>query len=136
MKILIVDDDLVCRMLLQDILTPYGNCHTAVNGKEAVKAFCIAAGKKDPYDLICLDIMMPEMDGQETLKEIRRLEKENNIAGSDQVKIIMVTALGDAKSIMESFVKGQCEAYVTKPITVDSILKQVRKLGLIDHEEG
>lgn len=135
MKILIVDDDLVCRMLLQDILAPYGNSHTAVNGKEAVKAFAIARGKKEPYDLIFLDIMMPEMDGQEALKEIRRMEKEKNIAGSDQVKIIMVTALGDAKNIMESFVKGQCEAYVTKPITVNGILKQVRKLGLIDHEE-
>jgi len=132
MKILIVDDDLVCRMLLQDILAPYGNCHTAVNGKEAVKAFSIATGKKEPYDLICLDIMMPEMDGQETLKEIRRLEKDKNIAGSDQVKIIMVSALGDAKNIMESFVKGQCEAFVTKPITVDGILKHVRKLKLID----
>ena len=131
MKILIVDDDMVCRMLLQDILAPYGNSHTAVNGKEAVKVFSIAWGKKEPYDLILLDIMMPVMDGQETLKEIRRMEKEKNIAGSDQVKIIMVTALGDAKNIMESFVKGQCEAYVTKPITVDSILKQVRKLGLI-----
>lgn len=134
MKILIVDDDLVCRMLLQDILTPYGKCHTAVNGKEAIKAFSIAMGKKEPYDLIFLDIMMPELDGQETLRELRRLEKDKNIAGSDQVKIIMVTALGDAKNIMESFVKGQCEAYVTKPITVDSILKHVRRLGLIDNK--
>ena len=72
MKTLIVDDDFTNRLLLQEILKVHGPVHVAVNGKEAVEAVAAARdNKEDPYDLICLDIMMPEMDGQEDLKIIR-----------------------------------------------------------------
>ncbi|NCC53452.1 MAG: response regulator, partial [Spartobacteria bacterium] len=71
MKTLIVDDDFTNRILLQAIMEEYGVAHIAVNGREAVDAVCMAMDDGVPYDLVCLDIMMPEMDGQEALKAIR-----------------------------------------------------------------
>lgn len=103
MKVLIVEDDFVSRRLMQGILSPYGICHVAVNGREAVEAFKIAINELDPYQLICLDIMMPEMDGHEALREIRRFEEEEGI--TSRVKVIMTTALNDPQTIMKSNVR-------------------------------
>ena len=131
MKALIVEDDFVCRLLLQEILNPYGEIHVAVDGKEALEACDLAWQKEKPYDLICLDIMMPGMDGQTVLKEIRKKEAERNIHGLDGVKIFMTTALKDKKNIMKSF-KSQCEVYLVKPIDGSKLLEHIRAFDLID----
>ena len=131
MKALIVEDDFVCRLLLQEILNPYGEIHVAVDGKEALEACDLAWQKEKPYDLICLDIMMPGMDGQTVLKEIRKKEAERNIHGLDGVKIFMTTALKDKKNIMKSF-KSQCEVYLVKPIDGSKLLEHIRVFDLID----
>lgn len=128
MKILIVEDDFTARCLLQEILKPYGDCHVAVNGKEALEAFRDALDEDKPYDLLCLDIMMPEMNGHETLKAVRAEEIKRDIHGLDGVKVIMTTALSDPKNIMRSF-REQCEAYVTKPIDTETLLKEIKALG-------
>ena len=130
MKTLIVEDDFVSRRLLQAILSPYGRCEVATNGKEAVQAFELAWQEKDPYNLICLDIMMPEMDGLQVLAEVRRIEDEKGIDGLSGVKIVMTTALDDPRSIMKAF-KQQCEDYLIKPIDRPKLLEKVRNLGLI-----
>jgi len=135
MKSLVVEDDFISRTMLQEILSPYGICHVAANGQECMAAFNQALTKGEPYDLICLDIMMPEMDGQTALKQLRLMEQEKGIGGSDLVNVIMVTALNDAKNIMHSFMKGTCQAYLTKPINANDLLAQCRKLGLIGEEE-
>ena len=131
MKTLIVEDDFLARSLLSTILSEYGTCHVAVNGKEALEAIERAFKESDPYDLICLDIMMPVMDGQETLLGLRRMEEGLGIKGADTTKVIMVTAIDDSKNIMKAFRQGQCEAYLTKPIDRRKLIGHVRDLGLI-----
>lgn len=79
MKSLIVEDDFTSRFVLQEFLAPYGQTHIAVNGKEPMEAVGISAKENKPYDLICLDIMMPEMDGHAVLKAIRIIEEEKGI---------------------------------------------------------
>lgn len=130
MKSLIVDDDFFSRRILQTILSSYGECHVAVDGKEAIFAVEQAIAEESPYDLICLDIMMPEMDGQEVLKTIRQIEGRKNISGNDGVKIIMTTALDDSGNIKEAF-REQCEAYLIKPISKSKLLKIIEDFGLI-----
>ena len=132
MKTLVAEDDFVSRTVLQEILTPYGACHLAVDGEEALAAYDRSIIIGEPYDLICLDIMMPKLDGQEVLRRIREREKEQGIGGSDMAKILMVTALGDPKNIMTALVKGSCEGYLVKPIRRDKLLGQLRKLGMIE----
>jgi two-component system, chemotaxis family, chemotaxis protein CheY len=63
MRCLIVEDDFVGRKLMQKYLSDYGECDVAVDGEEAVEAFRQAVENETPYDLICLDIMMPNMNG-------------------------------------------------------------------------
>jgi two-component system chemotaxis response regulator CheY len=130
MKFLIVEDDFTARKLLQMYLSDYGRCFTAVNGSEAIQAFRDALDEDDPYDLICLDIMMPEIDGLEVLKTIRKLEQQHGINQLDRVKIIMITARDDSKDVMDSFRDG-CEAYIVKPVKKEKFLLEIKKLGLI-----
>ena len=131
MKTLIVEDDFTSRLLLQEILKNYGAVHIAVNGKEAVAAACTAMDAGEPYNLICLDIMMPEMNGMDALKEIRGTEQARGILLTRGAKVIMTTALDGAKNIMEAF-QGLCDAYLVKPIAKPALIKQMHRLGLID----
>jgi len=110
MKILIAEDDFTSRLLLQGFLKNYGTSHVAVNGKEAVDAVRASLEADEPYDLICLDIMMPEMDGQEALRQIRKLE--------------------EAKGILSTH--GACDSYLTKPIRKVDLLDKMRDLKLIE----
>ncbi len=130
MKTLIVDDDFTNRLLLQEILKKYGPVHIAVNGKEAVEAISKAMETDEYYDLVCLDIMMPEMDGQEALRKIRGLETTKGIISTDGVKIIMTTALGDVKNPVNSF-ESLCDGYIVKPIDKAKLIKELHKLSLI-----
>jgi len=130
MRTLIVEDDFTSRLLLQSLLGRYGECHIAVNGREAVDTFRRAWESGQPYDLICMDIMMPEMDGQSAVREIRACEKGQGTLSATGVKIIMTTALDDVKNVVESF-KLLCDAYVFKPIDTGSLLDHLRFLRLI-----
>jgi two-component system chemotaxis response regulator CheY len=130
MRTLIVEDDFSSRLLLQKFLEPYGECHIAVNGREAVDAFRLARRDGPPYDLICLDIMMPEMDGQTVLKEIRALEKDAGIPEGDGVKILMTTSLKDGKNVMTAF-RELCDAYLVKPVDRAKLLESLHKFRLI-----
>ena len=120
MKILIVDDDLVSRKYLHGILRRYGYCEIAANGKEAVEYVRASIERKDPYDLVFLDIMMPEMDGDETLEVIRNMEEKAEISSGQGAKIAMISALNDKKNILSSFSKG-CEYYLVKPVHHEKI---------------
>jgi len=130
MKCLIVEDDFAARKLLQIFLSDYGDCFIAVNGNEAVEAVQEALNEGKPYDLICLDIMMPEMDGHQALKAIRRIEGEYGIGGLDSVKVIMTTALNKSENVFGAFRSG-CEAYIVKPVIKEKLLEEMEKLDLM-----
>lgn len=130
MKILIVDDDFVCRKVLVNFLKEYGECDIAANGSEAVEAFEDSLQNNEKYDLICLDIMMPEISGQDTLKKIRELELKNGITGLNCTKIIMITALDDPENIKTAF-REQCEGYFIKPVDKVNLVEKLEELGLV-----
>jgi len=127
-RILIVEDDTVSRLLLKGMLASYGSCDVALNGKEGLDAFIAAHDERQPYSLVCLDIMMPVMDGQEVLRRLRAHEDKLGIQGLDGVKVLMITALDDYKNIMDAF-RNQCEGYVVKPIDRAKVNAQMTALG-------
>ena len=132
MRVLIVEDDFTSRKLLQKFLSPYGECDIAVDGEEAIEAYKLSWLKNEPYDLICMDIMMPKVDGQQALREIRDIEKEMNIKAADEVKVIMTTVLDDPKNVFRAFNHGGAASYIVKPIRKQTLLEEMRKLGLIE----
>jgi len=130
MKTLIVEDDFISRLLLQEFLKGYGPSHVAVNGKEAVEAVRLALNRGDPYHLICLDIMMPEIDGQEALRLIRLLEEEKEVFGARRARIIMTTSLADRQNVIKA-AEARCDHFLVKPIEKARLLTALRDLGLI-----
>ncbi len=134
MRTLIAEDDFIARKYLKEIMSPYGDCDVVVDGEEAVQAFRLAWQEKKPYDLICLDIMMPKMDGQEALKQIREIEKSIGIKGSAEVKVIMITALSDPKNVFEAYYKGGATSYIVKPIDRAKLIEELRSFNLIQGE--
>jgi len=119
LKFLIVEDEFISRYLLQEFLTPYGNSHVAIDGYEAIMAFKNAMIEKKPYHMICLDIMMPGLDGRQVAKEIRRLEKE--MGDSLSCKVVMTTALDDQNIKDELLQAKHCDAYLTKPLRFEDL---------------
>jgi two-component system chemotaxis response regulator CheY len=129
MRFLIVEDDMISAALLKSILSPFGECSVAETGTAAVKAVESSLNNREPYTLICLDIMLPGIDGQAVLRRIRGMEQERNILGLDGAKTIMITALGDNRNIMEAF-RSQCDGYVVKPIRKEKVLEQLHLMGI------
>ena len=130
MKILLAEDDFATRKFMVNFLSKYGECDVTVDGMEAVDAFMMALADGEPYDLICLDIMMPVMDGYQALVGIRNLEKERNIPNEQAVKVIMTTALNDESNVKMAFELG-CTVYSGKPIDQERFEAAMKKLGLI-----
>lgn len=131
MKSLVVDDEITTRMLLDRMLSEYGQCDTASNGKEAVEAFLLAVKEGKPYDLICLDIKMPESTGDEVLEEIRKIEENIGVSEQNKAKIIMATSVNDEEMVLNTVVNLGCNSYILKPITKNKVVKNLKELDLI-----
>lgn len=135
MKVLLAEDDFASRKFMDKYLSQFGECDVTVDGEEAVSAFMMALEDEVPYDLVCLDVMMPVLDGYQVLKAIRDIEKEKKIPKSKKVKIIMTTALNEERNVKKAFELG-CEAYSGKPIDIEKFEKVLEKLGLISEKRA
>ena len=136
MKCLVIDDDFDSRRLLQKILHPFAYVDVATDGEEGVLAFHQALKENDPYQLITLDLVMPNSDGQQALREIREIEKEMGIPEKNGVKIIVVSGLDDNQEIHDAFFLGKATSYMVKPIRRQILLEEVENLGLPLNERG
>ena len=130
MRVLLVEDDFSSRLVLQTFLSKHGECHVAVNGKEAVDAFRSALEHGQRYHLICMDIMMPELDGRQALRQIRDLEEKFGILSTAGAKIIMTTAVNDVKEVGRCF-HELCDSYLVKPIDLATLLGQMKSYQLV-----
>src|SRR5258708_19166891 len=102
MNPLIVDARGANRHVLQRMLGRFGPCEMAADGAQAIAALTRALDEGRPFGLVCLDIMMPGMDGQQALAAIRALEAGRGIHNGKRVKIFMVTAVQDASAVTSS----------------------------------
>jgi two-component system chemotaxis response regulator CheY len=130
LRALLVEDHFISRLLLQTFLSRYGDCHIAVNGLEAVEACRISLEQGQPYDLICMDIMMPEMDGREAVRQIRAMEEARGILSTHGSKIIMTTAISEVKEVISCF-QDLCDAYLAKPIDLAQLVAHMKAYDLI-----
>lgn len=147
MRILIVEDDLISRKLLEKILSPVGRCDLAASGDEAIRLFGQRIAEGQGYRLVCLDIMLPAIDGQQVefarrgvlpgadgqqvLKALRLMEREHCIPRAKQARIFMISALSSAEHIREAFERGGCDEYIIKPVDRATLYSLLAKQGLI-----
>ncbi len=124
MRILIAEDDFATRRFLLNLLKGYGQCDLTVDGLETVEAFMLAHKENEPYDLVCLDIMMPKVDGSEALRAIREIEKDRKV--KEGVKVIIISALDEKEIVTDSFSQGTV-AYAVKPLNTEKFLSVVEK---------
>ena len=129
LRALLVEDESTSRLLLETFLRRYGDCDVAVDGREAVERVLVLRERGEKYDLICMDIMMPEMDGVEALRRIRGMEAAQNILPTDGVKIVMTTAVDNLKQVAKCF-SSLCDAYLVKPIDLQKLLGYLRAYRL------
>ena len=135
MRVLIVDDELTSRVILQKFLSHYGETHLCGNGKEAIDAFKNALDQGNAVDLICMDVMMPEMDGPTALIRVRAMEEEKGIARQQGVKVIMTTGLSDKEKEI-SDLACRCDAILIKPVRKDVLRQVLEKLGFIASDQS
>ena len=140
-SILVVEDDFLSRKTLLSMLAPYGTCDVAVNGKEAIEAFAAALDDR-PYDLVCMDIMMPQVDGFEAVRQIRSAEmlaairklkasgeKKEYHERKDAV-VLMTSALDDPENYINACYRCGANAYLVKPILKDTLDSAMARFGL------
>jgi two-component system chemotaxis response regulator CheY len=128
MRSLVAEDNATNRKPLQTFLSRYGRCDIALDGEEAVNAVVLALQSHQVYDLICMDLRMPKMDGQEAIREIRKQEAAANVSKS--AKVIVTTIHTDTNSITGALL-GRCNAYLVKPINITKLKKELNSLSLI-----
>lgn len=127
MRILIVDDDIISSNFLLKILSEFGVCDIAVNGIEAVDAFILAHEEGNPYDLICLDLMLPLFDGADALSTIRKIEDNKKAEHLKKVRVIITSALND-KELINRLSQSGFDEYFMKPIDLDKLLKYIKNI--------
>ena len=133
LKFLIVDDDVVCRNKMSAILAGVGECTVCEGGKEAVTEFCRAINDKERYDLISLDIGLPDIKGTDVLLKIRKIESDLKIEKRSLSKIIMITSHADRDNVRNSLVSG-CDGYLVKPFNENILLEKLKEFQLVSDQ--
>jgi len=105
-----------------------GEIDIAAKGQETLTAVKMAVENNQPYDLICLDILMPGVDGIMALKKIRQLEAQKGLNPEKRSKIIMTSAVS-AKKYVVAAVQANCNGFLVKPIEKDRLFDELRKHG-------
>lgn len=115
-KIMVVDDAAFMRMMLRTMLIEGGHevVAEAANGLEAVQIYM-----KVKPELVTMDITMPEMDGVEAVKEIRKLDPA--------AKIVMCSAMGQKAMVVEAITSG-AKDFIVKPFQKERLLDTVNKV--------
>ena len=130
MKILVAEDDYIARHALMALLRGYGDVDVAVDGAESLEAFRAALETGEGYDLVFMDIVMPEMDGLEASRRIRDLERHHGVAPRREAKIIMTTGLCDPRTVFRALNKSHATDFLVKPCEADSVRETLSRVGV------
>lgn len=127
MRILVIDDEFVALTKMTAILSEYGHCAAATNGRQAYEMYCEAIMQNEPFDLITIDLNMPELDGLELLERFRSYEKST---GAESPRKIVISAEGQPQKVLAAN-KRHCDAYLVKPVSREILVKKLEELGIM-----
>jgi len=132
MRTLVVDDDYVSRLKIKAIFSQYGDCDAAANGALALELLKQARLEQVPYELVTMDVNMPDASGQEVVRSIRAWEEDVHAQdrGAKPAKILMVSVAEDGPSIFSSFREG-AEWFLVKPVTPEKVEEALKRMGIV-----
>lgn len=130
LKILIVDDSASARGLVTSYLQPFGSCDQASDGKRAVDLVTDALAGDRPYDLVVMDLIMPEMDGMAAMRAIRALEAEHGLDENTRSKIVTLSSRTDPEPMLTAQMECEADTYITKPFDKAVLMEAIANLGL------
>ncbi|MBF0399608.1 MAG: response regulator [Magnetococcales bacterium] len=123
LKTLIIDDHPASIAILKNMLADVCECFVATRGQRGIELFEQSQSSGKPFEVILLDIIMPGLDGIETLKQIRKLERDSPTAQQTApVRIIMQTSSEDPDDYNASHLEGKCSGFINKPYSRDAIM--------------
>ncbi|WP_319762507.1 response regulator [Maridesulfovibrio sp.] len=130
---LVVDDDFTSRKILTTFLSKYMPCYVAKDGVEAIQAVSESlAGNIPHFDVIMLDIMMPNIDGLQACKAIRQMERSKNMdTFGKESKIFIASSLNDDENIHKAVYECHADSYLIKPIMFETLQKLLVRFKLI-----
>ena len=128
MKSLVVDDEQMSRTMLSTILEGHGDCVQAATGEEAVTLYGEALDSGAPFDLVCLDIGMPVLDGLSALQRLRDIEQSHGEEG--KCRVFMTTASNHYEDLSAAFFNGRCDEYLLKPFSREEMTQLLTRYAL------
>lgn len=129
MRILIVEDDALNSRVLAHLLAEHGRVQAVASGLEARDLFVEGLERGEPFDLVCLDVMLPDMDGQEVLEHMRRAEKRHE--AQPETPVVIISAVDNPEVIKNTFIHNRALAYLVKPARRETLLSILRDFGLV-----
>ncbi len=129
MRVLIAEDDIASGKFMEKLLSKYGDVVVARDGIAAVDEFVNAVNNDERFDLVCMDIMMPKIDGYKALASIRDAERKLGLARDSRCKVVMISALDEGFD--SSLASDDYEEYICKPIDIVQFDSVIKKLGLV-----
>ena len=130
MRVLVVEDDPSIRDMLEKFLASFARCDLAEDGYAGIIAVEQALDRGEPYDLVCLDLVMPVMDGWEALRRIRAAEDARGVDPSLRVRVLVLTARDSSQNLGRFLGDAPREGLLLKPFRRTELIESIRALGL------
>jgi two-component system chemotaxis response regulator CheY len=130
MRVLIVDKEKESVALLWSNLTALGDLTVVNDGETAYNAFCAAIDDGKPFDLVCLDTNLPQVDGIDLLAGLRQYEESQGIVAKAGAKILVTTQVCSIDNYYAASSAG-CTTFLCKPLDWDKIARELSRLGVL-----
>lgn len=132
-RYLVIEDDALSRKVLESFFSKFAHCDTAENGATGYGLFEKAVMEGKPYDLICTDIIMPELNGHDLIKKIRNREQSLPIHGYMRTTIFVISASNCSKDMENALLDSDCDDYIVKPFRQEMLKAMLEKYNLLDY---
>jgi two-component system chemotaxis response regulator CheY len=130
MKILIVDDDFVALTLMSRLLSKFGECDVATHGGQAIEMFMESCVSGHPYNLMTIDIEMPDVNGLKVLQAICMQEEKLGITPAKK----MMISMADSNRNKIAAAGFKCE-FMAKPVRKEALFKKLCEMGVVKEQE-
>ncbi len=135
MHALVVEDEPVCRKVLAKLLASYGTVDSVACGSDALIAIAQARDAGKPFQLVCLDIDMPDMTGHQVLAQLRRDEDDRRLPADQRLRVLMTSGHSQPENVIASF-HNRCDGFLVKPVNPHKLAERLNAFGFAPLSEG